>query len=60
MAAGDCPMCGKPGSVRFRPFCSRRCADRDLGLWFSEAYAVPADDQDESSESPPSAANDDG
>ncbi len=53
-------MCGAPVSARYRPFCSRRCADRDLGLWFSEAYAVPADDQDESSETPPRAANDDG
>ncbi len=59
MAVGDCPICGAPGSVRFRPFCSRRCADRDLGRWFSEAYAVPAADQDEFSETPPIAANDD-
>ncbi len=59
MAVSDCPICGAPGSVRFRPFCSRRCADRDLGRWFSEAYAVPAADQDELSETPPIAANDD-
>ncbi len=52
-------MCGKPGSVRYRPFCSRRCADRDLGRWFSEAYSVPAADQDEFSETPPVAADDD-
>jgi endogenous inhibitor of DNA gyrase (YacG/DUF329 family) len=36
---------------RFRPFCSARCRDVDLGHWFSGAYAVPAveadDDQDE-------------
>ena len=59
MAAGDCPICGAPGSVRYRPFCSRRCADHDLGLWFSEAYAVAVADEDEFSETPPSAANDD-
>ncbi len=59
-AAGDCPMCGAAADSRFRPFCSGRCADRDLGLWFSEAYAVPATDQDEVPEPPPSAANDDG
>ncbi len=52
-------MCGTPVSVRYRPFCSRRCADRDLGLWFSGAYGVPAADEDEFSETPPSAANDD-
>ena len=59
VAPGDCPICGAPGSVRYRPFCSRRCADRDLGRWFSEAYAVPAADQDELSETPAIAANDD-
>jgi endogenous inhibitor of DNA gyrase (YacG/DUF329 family) len=52
-------MCGQPTAARYRPFCSRRCADRDLGLWLSEAYAVPAVDQDEFPETPPSAANDD-
>jgi len=24
-----------------RPFCSRRCADVDLGRWFSGDYRVP-------------------
>jgi hypothetical protein len=28
--------------ARFRPFCSARCADIDLGRWFTESYAVPA------------------
>ncbi len=46
-------------SARYRPFCSRRCADRDLGRWFSGSYAVPADDDDEFGEIPQSAANDD-
>jgi endogenous inhibitor of DNA gyrase (YacG/DUF329 family) len=59
MAGEDCPMCGAPGTERYRPFCSRRCADRDLGLWFTESYAVPSTDQEEFSESPPIAANDD-
>jgi endogenous inhibitor of DNA gyrase (YacG/DUF329 family) len=26
----------------FRPFCSARCADVDLGRWFTESYRVPA------------------
>ena len=59
MAEGGCPICGAPASVRYRPFCTRRCADRDLGRWFTQAYAVPAEDADEFSETPPSAANDD-
>ena len=40
--AGKCPICGKPAEHRFRPFCSRRCADVDLHRWFSGTYSVPA------------------
>jgi uncharacterized protein len=36
-----CPVCGKPRDARFRPFCSRRCRDVDLGRWFNQAYAIP-------------------
>lgn len=36
-----CPMCGSPRVQRYRPFCSRRCADIDLGRWLSGAYAIP-------------------
>ncbi len=35
-------ICGKPALVRYKPFCSRRCADVDLGRWLSGAYAVPS------------------
>jgi len=35
-----CPICGAPPVDRFRPFCSRRCADIDLGRWFSESYRI--------------------
>jgi len=44
-----CPVCKQPTSADWRPFCSRRCADIDLGRWFSGSYAVPgepADDDD--------------
>jgi endogenous inhibitor of DNA gyrase (YacG/DUF329 family) len=37
-----CPICTKPAVERFRPFCSRRCADVDLNRWLSGVYAVPA------------------
>ncbi len=59
MAGGACPICGAAQTARFRPFCSRRCADLDLGRWFTEAYSVPAEDEDEFSETQPRAANDD-
>jgi endogenous inhibitor of DNA gyrase (YacG/DUF329 family) len=36
-----CPICKKPRSAEFAPFCSARCKDRDLVRWFSDGYAVP-------------------
>ncbi len=43
-----CPICSKPAEQRFRPFCSRRCADVDLNRWLSGVYAVPvAEDEEE-------------
>ena len=42
-----CPICGKPMQFAFRPFCSKRCADVDLGRWFTGSYAVPVTEQDE-------------
>lgn len=38
-----CPICGKPNVKAFRPFCSAKCADVDLGKWFSNAYVVPGE-----------------
>lgn len=35
-----CPICGKPPEDKFRPFCSVRCSDVDLGRWLTESYAV--------------------
>ena len=39
-----CAMCGKPVVQEFRPFCSRRCADLDLGNWLGEVYRAPTDE----------------
>jgi endogenous inhibitor of DNA gyrase (YacG/DUF329 family) len=36
-----CPVCGKPRSNEFRPFCSKHCADIDLGRWLDGRYVVP-------------------
>jgi len=38
-----CPICRKPTVAAYRPFCSRRCADIDLGQWLTGGYAVPDD-----------------
>lgn len=42
-----CPICGKPATTDYRPFCSRRCADVDLGRWLTEGYRIPAESGDE-------------
>ncbi|WP_108259720.1 DNA gyrase inhibitor YacG [Mangrovicoccus ximenensis] len=41
----SCPVCGKPADPRYRPFCTRRCADVDLARWLTGSYAIPADDE---------------
>ena len=53
-----CPICNRPlgereDTLRFRPFCSKRCADIDLGRWLKGAYAIPvAEAEDEDGETP--------
>lgn len=52
-SAAKCPICKRPHppgdeGERYRPFCSRRCADIDLQRWLSGSYAIPACDDDES------------
>lgn len=37
-----CPICGKPAVEKYRPFCSKRCADVDLNRWLSGSYVIPA------------------
>ena len=43
-----CAICGKPQDAKYKPFCSKRCADVDLNRWFSGGYAIPAAEQDDS------------
>ncbi|WP_415921291.1 DNA gyrase inhibitor YacG [Tateyamaria sp. SN6-1] len=45
-----CPICRNETARDYRPFCSRRCADIDLGRWMNGAYAVPAQDEEEPSD----------
>jgi len=40
----SCPICGKPAVPRYRPFCSRRCADLDLAKWLDGSYALPSEE----------------
>jgi uncharacterized protein len=43
----SCPICGKPPADAYRPFCSKRCADVDLGRWLKGGYAIPAEAPEE-------------
>ena len=42
-----CAICGKPRVEKFRPFCSKRCADVDLNRWLKGVYAVPVTENDD-------------
>ena len=43
-----CPICSKQtDNDKYRPFCSKRCADIDLGNWFNGNYAMAAQNLDE-------------
>ena len=37
-----CPICDKETDEKYKPFCSGRCADLDLGKWLNESYRVPS------------------
>ena len=40
-----CPICKKRDlAPAFKPFCSKRCADIDLGRWFNGGYAIPTEE----------------
>jgi len=43
----SCPICASESDPKYRPFCSRRCADADLAKWLNGAYALPSQDQDD-------------
>ncbi|MCW5724197.1 MAG: DNA gyrase inhibitor YacG [Maricaulaceae bacterium] len=41
-----CPICGAPSVPDWKPFCSQRCSDVDLGKWVSGVYAIPGEPAD--------------
>ncbi len=47
----NCPTCSKKvvwqETSTFRPFCSDRCQQIDLGSWADESYAIPVEIKDE-------------
>ena len=48
--SGKCPMCGDDTVVRYRPFCSKRCTDLDLGRWLGGYYRIPTEEETDSME----------
>lgn len=47
-----CPICEKPVEARYRPFCSKRCADVDLHRWLSGAYVAPGRSAEDADDAP--------
>ncbi len=51
VAIVDCPTCGKKvewsTANKFRPFCSERCKQIDLGAWAEEKYKIAGTRPDE-------------
>lgn len=45
-----CVMCKHVAVERFTPFCSKRCADLDLGKWLNGSYIVAENNQNEESD----------
>ena len=45
MSVVKCPTCGKTvewvKEQRWKPFCSERCKQIDLGTWAGEGYRIP-------------------
>jgi uncharacterized protein len=48
--ARRCPICRAPAVARWRPFCSARCADADLGRWLAGDYRIAASEEDADAE----------
>ena len=43
-----CPICGKSENLNSFPFCSKACADLDLGKWLMGDYRIPVVDEEDS------------
>jgi endogenous inhibitor of DNA gyrase (YacG/DUF329 family) len=53
-----CPVCGSPTAAEPDPFCSRRCADVDLGRWLGGNYSIPGDPAEDEDGVPALPSND--
>jgi len=48
-----CALCGRPQDQAYRPFCSKRCANIDLGRWLKGGYSIPSRPEDEAGNEAP-------
>ena len=42
-----CLLCNKKTQKQYAPFCSKRCADLDLGKWLGDGYRIPTQENRE-------------
>ena len=55
MRTQKCPICEtRTVDPKFKPFCSKRCADVDLSRWLKGSYAIPGRPADQADEAPSS------
>lgn len=47
-----CPVCKKPSSQHYHPFCSGRCQDIDLNRWLSGSYVIPGEAVEDEDKAP--------
>ena len=45
-----CPICGQPATMTYKPFCSKKCADIDLGRWLKGNYIVHTNEEPQDGE----------
>ena len=43
MKIEKCPMCKQLSSAKFEPFCSEKCANKDLCNWLTGKYYIPGE-----------------
>jgi endogenous inhibitor of DNA gyrase (YacG/DUF329 family) len=49
-----CPICGRRSTEAYKPFCTTRCQEVDLGRWLTGVYRIPGPPTDLDEDPPPS------
>ncbi len=42
-----CIICSKPVQQKYKPFCSKNCADIDLSKWLQGSYVISQNDHND-------------